>query len=281
MTWQEEGRKLPYDLSKKVVHCGRDASAYVTNTPRGVRLHCFRCGENTFEVHKDRGYKDIIEARRKTNKNMSTYSNDWVNYTCLIDDAPKIAHAYLLRRNMPIEFAKAVGIIYNSEYHALLFPLMTRDNFETGKLARFLDPALKSKCKLIGSKPAFAYTLVSVNQRVLILTEDILSSYTIRRTRLYGVSCAAILGTSIGDREVSHILNYTNEEDIIILWLDDDAAGHKGARKIKKKLGPTGCTIMSIFSGRDPKYHSRKEIESILYEVLGDVDVRPYTAAGS
>lgn len=71
----------------------------------------------------------------------------------------------------------------------------------------------------------------------------------------------AIMGTRVSDHVVSELLK---RKQPVNVWLDPDAAGQKGAAKICKQLRSFGLEVRNIVSQRDPKLHSRSEIQEIL-----------------
>ena len=70
----------------------------------------------------------------------------------------------------------------------------------------------------------------------------------------------AVLGTKVSDHMVSELLKRKRCN----VWLDPDAAGQRGATKICKQLRAYGLEVRNIVSQRDPKLHSRSEIQEIL-----------------
>lgn len=74
----------------------------------------------------------------------------------------------------------------------------------------------------------------------------------------------AVLGTKVSDHMVSELIKRRQPVNV---WLDPDAAGRRGAAKICKQLRAYGLQVRDIVSQRDPKLHSRSEIQEILNAV--------------
>lgn len=93
----------------------------------------------------------------------------------------------------------------------------------------------------------------------LILTEDLLSAY-----KLYNVGYAtmALLGTSLHDGVVDAIVRCKYKE--VIVWLDDDIAGHKGGKEILKYLQP----IVKLV-----RYHSAPQAKEIPIDRLKELNL--------
>lgn len=75
----------------------------------------------------------------------------------------------------------------------------------------------------------------------LVVVEDLLSAYKLHYA---GYSALCLLGTKLDTGILPTIL--LDKVDRIVLWLDDDAAGHEGAMKLFKELNPVFKRITSI-----------------------------------
>ena len=93
------------------------------------------------------------------------------------------------------------------------------------------------------------------HQEAVILTEDILSS--IRVGRLY--NACSTLGTALSPAKLQHCLKVFGRKTFI-LWLDPDAAGVRGRRKMRSILEMQGLTVRTIRSDKDPKDYTDAEV---------------------
>jgi hypothetical protein len=75
----------------------------------------------------------------------------------------------------------------------------------------------------------------------LVVVEDLLSAYKLHYA---GYSALCLLGTKLDTGLLPTIL--LDKVDRVVLWLDDDVAGHEGAVKIYKELSPVFKRITSI-----------------------------------
>jgi hypothetical protein len=75
----------------------------------------------------------------------------------------------------------------------------------------------------------------------LVIVEDLLSAYKLHYA---GYSALCLLGTKLDKGILPEILLDNHRR--VVLWLDDDVAGHEGAVKIYKEISPIFKTITSI-----------------------------------
>ncbi len=91
-------------------------------------------------------------------------------------------------------------------------------------------------------KDKFSYRQ-NVRKAKLIIVEDLLSSYKLHAA---GYSTMCLLGTSMSS-EALRIIASLHRHDGVVLWLDDDPAGHDATMRLYKDIGPvTPCTAMYL-----------------------------------
>jgi 5S rRNA maturation endonuclease (ribonuclease M5) len=120
---------------------------------------------------------------------------------------------------------------------------------------RSLDKNQKAKWLRVGEKGILAHYRNS-SERKVVLTEDIVSA--IRVADFSNVICLG--GTSAKKDQIAPLLNLYDE---IIIWLDGDVAGQRGAEKIRNQLKLTK-KIRIVYTAKDPKAHTTDEIKKIL-----------------
>jgi DNA primase len=74
-----------------------------------------------------------------------------------------------------------------------------------------------------------------------VIVEDLLSAY---KLHYVGYSALCLLGTKLDKGSLPAIL--LDKPSRVVLWLDDDQAGHEGAMKLFKELNPVFKYITSI-----------------------------------
>jgi hypothetical protein len=101
--------------------------------------------------------------------------------------------------------------------------------------------------------------------KTLVITEDYLSAYRVCQDNVGNVSSLALLRTTITDRTLLQIYELGFEK--VIIWLDPDEAGKKGALKAQKELThflSTDTSIQCIDIGKEPKECTVDELQTIL-----------------
>ena len=73
----------------------------------------------------------------------------------------------------------------------------------------------------------------------LVIVEDLLSSYKLFEA---GYDTLCLLGTKIDDKGLTILKNYAR----VVVWLDDDEAGHAASLKIFKEISPLVKDVTSI-----------------------------------
>jgi DNA primase len=99
------------------------------------------------------------------------------------------------------------------------------------------------------TKMHYSYHVGANMTNGIILTEDLLSAIKLNRL---GYSTMALLGTKLHSEALNEILRKRYKR--VLIWLDDDAAGHKAAQDIFKELAPV------IVETRVQAYTQPKEV---------------------
>ncbi len=129
-----------------------------------------------------------------------------------------------------------------------------------GWIGRNFNKNIEKKYHLCRGKTPLIYKIEGVLLEIVIITEDILSAIKIHQTAPHEVTKWAALGT--GSNHLVQEIKKINPKKVLI-WLDGDEAGQRGARKLYKKLNSfIDCDIVT--TTRDPKEYSHKEIDRIL-----------------
>lgn len=244
MTWQEQARELSRDAKRKVPHCGADASAYISNSYKGVHLKCFRCGERLFEPHSQRTLKDIIAFKRDAAG--AIRNTVGMPKTALpLSAAPDAAIAWLLRGGLMPETAEHIyGMRWEDALKRVLIPIYTDD-----KLSGILGRAVfneRPKYIMLQGKPSL-FSQIKYASDCVVLVEDVLSCIAISRA---GVSAIAALGTTITLQDAARIAEAASR---VVIWTDPDKAGLAARAKMCAKLELVGAQCYEVYSESDPK----------------------------
>jgi DNA primase len=91
------------------------------------------------------------------------------------------------------------------------------------------------------SKSHYLHSSDVLYGHTLVVVEDLLSAYKLHYA---GYSTLCLLGTKLDKGNLPSIL--LDKPDRVVLWLDDDEAGHMGAMQLFKELSPVFKYITSI-----------------------------------
>lgn len=250
--WEDEAKALPYGASDKVMHCGSSAAARIYNNPKGISLHCFRCGESLFKPHGARSAAEILAARQATtalqeSRAIPDRAVHLTDPTC-----PSEAILWPLRTGLaPEEASDTYGMRYDPVTRRVLIPL------DGGFLARALYGD-RPKYLKAGAATVTYYELKRDAEQVVV-TEDILSAIKVYRA---GFSALSILGTSITPVVADKIASYAEA----ISWTDGDRAGDAAFVKLRKRLRLYDVRLSRVRTDKDPKELHLSEIQQRIKE---------------
>lgn len=249
--WAEKAKLLRFNEKRKVPHCTGDASAYISNGPRGVSLHCFRCGANAFEPHGRLSAADILRARQRDDAAREQ------PYPTVVPlrEAPAQACSWVLKAFITPERATdTYGFGYDEKTERVVLPVL--HDFEPTGLwaARATDG--RSPKYLMGKGSAGSMWYAFRQGRPVVVVEDVLSAIRVYEAgyssvSILGTSVPTGLGTLLGGRDV-------------LAWLDADKAGRNGYVKLRKALSLYGVDPKRVRSDKDPKLHTRLQIQEKL-----------------
>jgi DNA primase len=84
-------------------------------------------------------------------------------------------------------------------------------------------------------------------EKPLVVVEDLLSSY---KLRLAGYPTLCLLGTKLDSQALNVVQMFRTKR--VVLWLDDDTAGHTAAKKLFVELSPVVPNVTAMFT-QQPK----------------------------
>lgn len=196
---------------------------YIKRTEKGIVAYCHHCGQSGF-IASDKG-------RLSTWLTKPTSKTTHTPFPTLVEMS--IEGKMWLAKYYCDWTAKCFnGVLH--EKHLLALDLNDHAGNFVGVQLRNLRPDAVPKYitryydKDTPAQPAW----FQGDGKTLYITEDYLSAYRINRDT--GFSALALLGTTMRDHTVGVIaaLNF----ETIVVWLDPDDAGVKGAKKLRKQL---------------------------------------------
>jgi len=233
---------------------------YIKRTHKGVVAYCHHCAEAGFA-------SDGISGDR-----MATWLTEEKVLDTVKTPTPKLgplssaAKTWLLKHYCSTDYFGFSGV--EGKDHQIALTLRSPETDIIGYQVRNLLPSATPKYITTylrnGNKGDSAWFHYK-NNRSLVITEDYLSAYRIAQDSDGMISSLALLRTTITDRTLLQIyeLDFKN----IVIWLDPDEAGKKGADKAQKELKhflPRETSIQYIDIGFEPKECTVGELISML-----------------
>ena len=260
--WLEIAKNLPCGGKTKEVCCGNSPSCLISHSEKGYSAHCFRCpeGENhKFQPHGQRSIAEIQRHKRELeeNKNKPPYLPS--DFTL---DIPA-KHAWFLKYGISLAVAREYGFGYSEFFHRIIIPIRNPITNELDAVhMRAINPDDKPKYLNLG-KPKDSLMFMAINDANdtrFVIVEDILSAIKIK---LAGYNAVAINGSDMTDFQAFIMAS----EHVRYMWLDNDPAGIKGARKAIAQMQMQGTAeVRLVKSERDPKTYNKDEIRLHLEE---------------
>lgn len=187
-----------------------------------------------------------------------------------IEDFPE-ALEYIKSRNVSLETAKKLNIVYDSVNKRICFPVRARDSVLYGFSGRSIGDQTP-KIMNYGSFAKSGYILGAdlwVKKRPIVLVEG-LFAYARLHEEIGDLpyNIGALMGSSISDNQKS-ILLY--EYSTVYLMLDGDAPGLSATQRAYKKIYKDFQTLVTTFpeGKNDPADLTKEEILSMLQKAKG------------
>jgi len=229
-----------------------DQSQLISHNEKGYHAFCFRCNESAFEGH---GMMSIarIQKLRTIKASPDGEVKLPTDYTL---DVPSRHAVWYYKYGIGDSLAREYRIGWSDELQRIIIPVYQGDFLVavqmravlTGHTPKYLNLGGKS----IGG--CMFYSQPIKPSETIIVTEDIMSAIKVGRV----FNAVSIMGTTMTPARAMTLCSLTNK---VIIWLDGDAAGIKGARRAEKQLGLYGIEARVIRTPKDPKDYSLQEIK--------------------
>lgn len=186
-----------------------------------------------------------------------------------VQQAPDLAKLWVLRAFITPERATSkYGFGWDEKTQRVVVPVLHNGDGTGLWTARAVDGRSPKYLMPKGSVGAAWYDTRPGGS--IVICEDVLSA---ARCTEAGYSAAAILGTTVGVQQLQRITSAVKEPQLpirILGWFDADAAGRKAWVQLRKSCGVLGLNPIRVQSDKDPKLHTRKQIQEIVHGVLED-----------
>lgn len=259
MTWQEQARNLGFGQKIKIPCCSADPSTYISNSKHGLRLGpCFRCGHTDFERHAGLTIQERLAMRNAVEE---LRGMKYRPATVSIAEGPQEAWLWCLQAGIsPEEATGTYGFGWSDKTQRVIVPIL-QDMTDTGAfLARAVDKRTKPKYVVsANAKGKYWYAGTGVT----VLVEDVMSAIAVHRA---GYRAVAAMGTHF----TPDLLDLATSTGTLVAWLDDDPAGKKAYRYLRRNIGLWDVAFYRVQSNRDPKLHGADEIRQLVQAALGE-----------
>lgn len=254
-------------------HCGPDSTAYISNSPAGISLYCFRCGGDSklFVPHERLSSADIMRMRKRADAVLELPEPDTISLT-----DPTVPHAalvWVLKAGLSPEVAGLrYGIRWIPSIQRVFVPVL-HNGYRASWIARACDARPPKYLRAKGAEGGSWFDLrespggaagagligagATAGRRAdVVVCEDILSAIRIRAA---GFKSMAVLGTSVSPEHARLLASLDP-----VGWFDNDAAGRKGFLSLRKAMAPYGVEVSRIQTDRDPKTYTRRQIREYI-----------------
>ena len=263
--FKKAGEALDTGRRTRIEHsCGDGRTLLVSRDGKGISAWCFRCHAKGW-IPDERSLAERIQALSQA-KEWDQVATDSIELPgpgkMDTQDWPDEPLLWLFKAGFSRDEIKILGWYWNPRMQRVILPV--RDH--TGKVIYWQGRGFDS------SRPKAINP--TVNREGLVaqygtgtawvaLTEDILSAAKVGGVE--GAAAWALLGTVLS---CSTALSLAALGRPVLLMLDDDPAGRRGAAEAAKTLNLLGVRNHQVYFGKDPKLISRSVIKARAQEVL-------------
>lgn len=259
-SWWSRAQHLDIDQRVRVPHdCGEGNTLLVSRDGRGWHAYCFRCSDGDHVRPPPETTAEKLARIAKQRAGDSTLSSECVLPTPLeysLDNWPEGAKLWLYKAGLSRADVGVLRIGWHPSSDRVVIPVHDARGrltfyqaraWQKGRTPKYLGPTPKPRT-LLASWGHFRWPA---------LTEDLLSAIKIG---LSGREGWCVLGTHLSD----HMLHAVMCRGGAYVFLDPDAAGQTGARKICAGLKAYGVPYKNIVAPCDPKLLTRQQLRDIL-----------------
>lgn len=261
----QPGRKLRMHCT-----CGDGRTLLVTHHGNGLHGYCFREKESrwhalTLSLAEKLAARRAMMAAERALADTPLPPQSRLNHP---HDWPPQYRTWLYDAGINDDDSRRLGFGYHQPSGRLILPFMEWTTGRPGWVGRsqtaqpkYLFPSAVSRNAgaVLGGTPPPPWA------DVIALTEDLLSQYRVARAwERVGIEggAVAIMGTSLSREMATHIAARFPGAHILVM-LDPDKHGQRGARKAAADLARYGLTASVYQTTRDPKYMTDEELVEV------------------
>jgi len=225
---------------------------YVKNLDGAFLWHCHNCGDSGYYRPKE------TVSRIKSETKLAVTRGTTGSYTSLT-------------KELDYDKFRVEGQLWLAQYgfnKAMVSKFKIAETVDGIVLPIFANAAIQGyQVRRYNKTPKYLtycrqrYSLLENNtsSKPLVIVEDLLSSYKLHYA---GYPTLCLLGTKLDMFAQETLLLYRKQR--VLLWLDDDTAGHAAAKKLFVDLAPLVPNLTAMFN------HQPKELS---IEVLKDMEI--------
>lgn len=235
----------------------------------GYHAYCWRCGESGWISHPAPSLAErIAKLNRERDEDIQARSVLDLPVPQVSDPQqwPAPARVWLYKAGMSNDDIESLGFYWNPRLARVVMPLYIEGRLMYWQARGFNS----SRAKYINPDVPKDHLVARFGTgKLLVLTEDILSAFKVGKV----TEAWSIMGTSASDAVLNKIVA---DGRPVVVALDPDAAGRKGASKIRKALALLGVDVRIVHMQKDPKLLPIKEIAHALgiFKMADDHGVR-------
>ena len=238
--------------------CATTQDMIVSSKPEGLSAYCFRCGLVGFRPHGKMTLQERTELLERTQEYERQLQKK--GPLKLPDDfsldIPVQYMSWLSKASITELQRRQYRIGWSHGLHRIVIPVCDRDGTLLYWQARSVLPSAPKYINPSVDKNGLVFWAGDHRQKdTLVVTEDILSAIRVSEA----LPAASLLGCKMSDAQALQLGRYSR----VLIWLDPDEAGIKGALHARSKLGLL-TDVEIVRSDKDPKNLSRREVARVL-----------------
>lgn len=240
--------KEDWEMERRPMYWKPNRSCSITRTNLGILYNCYRASCQRGHGFIPTVYVDSSETKKVSKPKIRTYP-------CSTRELTDEEQEYLTKKfEFSAETIKDAGIIYSPERSSYIFPIRTWNGYNVGVVDRDFHNQrdLKAITYWFNDVPKLYFTPVQGD--TVIIVEDIPSAIKVSKF----VPAIALMGTSLGDKEVNLIRKFYSK---IIIALDNDAISKAVSLTRKYGFYFKTCTLLPLLKDiKDMKYEDIKNL---------------------
>jgi DNA primase len=259
--WREWAATLEVGKSVRVQHtCADDRSMLVSRSDSGTSAYCFRCGKVGWLPPPVESTAEKVARIARQRAGDSSLPP-----TCVlpgpqeydIDKWPEGAKIWIYKAGLSRADAGVLRLYWHHTSDRVVIPVLSATGNGQFYVARAYQKGRAPKYLCPTPKPKNLYASWG-RAKAVCLTEDILSAIKIG---MASGEAVCLFGTKISDYVMSRVMTRH-----VLVMLDPDPPGQRGALRICAQLKAYGVPYTNIVLDRDPKLLSLAALKEKLNE---------------